>query len=84
MRNLVRGSMSMSSSSSGSTILASFASSMSESAMTCIKGLGGWAHPIRRVVVAIDPIPLHKVGLSKVGASIRREAFIRGERLIQS
>ena len=29
------------------------------------------------------PIPLHKVGLSKVGASIRRVAFIRGERPIQ-
>ena len=29
------------------------------------------------------PIPLYNVGFSWVGASIRRGAFIRGERLIQ-
>ena len=64
-------------------MLASFASSLSESAMTC-KGLGGWAYPIRRVVLVTAPILLHKVGLSWVGASIRCEAFIRGERLKQN
>lgn len=44
-------------------MLASLASSMSESVMPG-KGLGGWAHPVRRVVLVAAAIPLHKAGLS--------------------
>ena len=65
-------------------MLALFASSMSESAMTRKGFERVRAHPIRRVVLVTAPIPLHKVGLSWVGASIRRGAFIRGERVKQS